>query len=142
MPALYISDYFERNRLLYYDNLSTVRTKNNLSQWLKFFLVGVIETADKSTKTFESIIKLKNTVETKKIPTLGKRSLLALKTMNYLYSKPIININNIIHELKISKPTANALVKDLVRLKILKERTGFKRNRIFVCEDYLDLFRG
>ena len=140
-PALYLSDYFERNRQLYYDNLTTVRTKNNLIQWLKFFLIGIIETADKSTQTFEAVIKLRQIIETKKIPTLGKRSSLALDAMQFLYSKPVINVNDFIDELSISKPTANALVKDLIRLKILKERTGFKRNRIFVFEEYLDFFR-
>ncbi len=139
-PSLYLSDFFERNRQHYYDNLSVARTKSNLTQWIKFFLVGVIETADNSTKVFDAIIKLKEIIETKKISTLGKRAPLATKTLNYLYSKPVITVNDIIDELKISKPTANAIVKDFIRLKILKEQTGFKRNRIFVFEDYLNLF--
>ena len=42
-PILYLSDFFERNRQLYYDNLMNVRTKNDLKQWFKFFLVGVIK---------------------------------------------------------------------------------------------------
>src|SRR5690606_6597387 len=43
-PILYLSDFFERNKNLYYDNLMRVRSNNDLKQWLKFFLVGVIET--------------------------------------------------------------------------------------------------
>jgi len=39
-PVLYLSDFFEKNRKLYYDNLTTVREKNDLGQWYKFFLVG------------------------------------------------------------------------------------------------------
>jgi hypothetical protein len=46
-----------------------------------------------------------------------------------------------IEELEISKPTANAIVKAFINLKILREQTGFKRNRIFVFEEYLDLFK-
>lgn len=140
-PSLYLSDFFERNRQLYYDNLSAARTKNNLIQWVKFFLVGVIETADKSTKTFDAIIKLKSNLESRKVSTLGKRVPLALKTLNYLYTKPVITVNDLIEELAVSKPTANAIVKDFVKLKILKEQTGFKRNRVFVFEEYLNLFR-
>jgi Fic family protein len=41
-PLLYLSDYFEKNKTLYYDNLTFVRTKNDLGQWIKFFLTGVI----------------------------------------------------------------------------------------------------
>ncbi len=140
-PSLYLSDFFERNRQLYYDNLSGARAKNNLQQWIKFFLVGIIETTEKSTQTFEGIIKLKATIENKKIVTLGKRAPLARKMLNYLCVKPVITVSDLIKELKISKPTANAIVKDFLLLKILKERTGFKRNRIFVFEEYLELFR-
>src|SRR4030066_317560 len=52
-PLLYLSDYFERHRTLYYDNLNKVREKNGLAQWIKFFLAGVIETSDKGVKTFK-----------------------------------------------------------------------------------------
>lgn len=36
-PTLYLSDFFEKNKEYYYDNLNAVRTKNDLAQWLKFF---------------------------------------------------------------------------------------------------------
>ncbi|MBL4655002.1 MAG: Fic family protein, partial [Bacteroidia bacterium] len=51
-PTLYLSDFFERNRSHYYDNLVIVRSQNNLSQWLTFFLVGILETAESSITTF------------------------------------------------------------------------------------------
>lgn len=41
-PILYLSDFFEKNRPLYYDNLMIAREKNNISQWFRFFLSGVI----------------------------------------------------------------------------------------------------
>jgi Fic family protein len=47
-PVLYLSDFFERNRTNYYDNLMRAREKNDLLQWFKFFLVGIIETASNS----------------------------------------------------------------------------------------------
>ncbi|CAN5814727.1 Fic family protein [soil metagenome] len=140
-PSLYLSDFFERNRQLYYDNLTGVRTKNDLIQWIKFFLAGVIETADKSIGVFDSILALMKTIEEEKIITLGKRSPLARKMLDYICTKPVITVSDLIDELKTSKPTANALVKDFVRLNILEEKTGYKRNRIFIFEEYLELFR-
>src|SRR5690606_35764808 len=44
-PILYLSDFFEQHKPLYYDNLMRVRTHSDLKQWLKFFLVGITETA-------------------------------------------------------------------------------------------------
>src|ERR1700723_1451423 len=55
-PILYLSDFFERNRNHYYDNLSRVREQNDLQQWFKFFLVGVIETAKSGISTFDNIL--------------------------------------------------------------------------------------
>lgn len=44
-PILYLSDYFEKNRLDYYDHLTRVRENNDIDRWIRFFLAGVIETA-------------------------------------------------------------------------------------------------
>jgi len=43
------------------------RTKNNLSQWLIFFLIGVIETATSSINIFKRIINLRGKIETGKL---------------------------------------------------------------------------
>lgn len=139
-PALYLSDFFERNRQLYYDNLTTARTKGNLAQWLKFFLVGVKETSVHGINTLNALVKLKQKIEKQKIPKLGKRKALGAKLLGHLYAKPVITVADVIDTLMISKPTANALIAEFVRLKILKEKTGFKRNRVFVFEEYLRLF--
>ena len=44
-PALYISSFFEKNKGNYYDSLTVVRNSNNIKQWIKFFLTGIIETS-------------------------------------------------------------------------------------------------
>lgn len=140
-PALYLSDFFERNRSLYYDNLTIVRTKSNLAQWLKFFLKGVLETANNSIETFNSIIKLRKTIEEEKIITLGKRIPLAIKMLHYLYSKPIVDTTEIARALEINISTAHRLIQYFEKIEILSEQTGYKRNRVFVFDDYLKLFK-
>ena len=140
-PALYLSDFFERNRALYYDNLTVVRSKNNLNKWIAFFLVGVLETAQNSIETFNAIIKLRQQIEEKKIITLGKKVPMAMNLMRYLYSKPIVDANEIAAALKINNSTAHRLIQDFEKLHILIEQTGYKRNRVFVFEEYIKLFR-
>lgn len=140
-PALYLSDFFEKHRLLYYDNLTLVRNKSNLNQWLIFFLTGVLKTAESSIDTFNAIIKLRKVVEEKKIITLGKRIPLAMELIHFLYSKPIVDTNEIATALGVNISTAHRLVQDFEKLKILTEQTGYKRNRVFIFDDYIKLFR-
>ncbi len=139
-PTLYLSDFFEKNKSLYYDNLTRVRTHNDLTQWLKFFLEGVRSTAENSIQTFKSIITLRNDVEYR-IISLGKKQLLAKAFLQYLYSKPITDAGDTAAALSVNITTALRLIDDLIKLKILIEVTGFKRNRIFAFEDYIKLFR-
>ncbi len=139
-PALYLSDFFERNRTHYFDNLSLVRTQNNLAQWLTFFLVGVMEAAESSIHVFNQIIELRKDVESKKITTLGRRVPLAIKLIHYLYTKPIVDTTEVAKVLDVSISSSHRLIQDFQRLDILKEQTGFKRNRVFVFREYLDLF--
>lgn len=140
-PSLYLSEYFDNHRQIYYDNLNNVRLKNDLLQWIKFFLVGIIETSKKGVSTFKGIVALREEVENKKLPELGKKLPTAKQLMKYLYKKPVVNAQEIQDELKVSLPTANSLLSDFERLKILKEKTGYKRNREFEFTDYLNLFR-
>ena len=139
-PTLYLSDFLEKNKEHYYDNLNGVRKKSDLIQWLKFFLEGVKVTAENSIQTFKDIIALRSITETR-IMTLGKKYILAKSALQYLYSQPITDMQNMANALNVSVATVSRLISDLVRLGILRELTGFKRNRIFAFEDYLKLFR-
>lgn len=138
-PILYLSDFFERNRSLYYDNLMRVRAQNDLLQWFKFFLVGTIETAKNSVTTFDHILKLQKQVE-QKIQPLGSRTPNAQKVLNYLYQKPVINPSKIVELTSLSPASAYKLIADLEKLSILKEVTGEKRGKMYVFDEYLHLF--
>lgn len=139
-PTLYLSDFFEKNKNLYYDNLMTVRTSNNLEQWIKFFLVAVVETSKKGISTFKEILRLKEKIESEKILRLGKKTSRARDLVHYLYGKPLINVRDVESALKITAKPANNIIQDFVQLGILKELTGYKRNRLFLFEEYYKLF--
>jgi len=138
-PTLYLSDFFERNKGAYYDALTVVRTSNNMEHWIKFFLVGVAETAKNGRLTFEKIIVLRQKSE-QKIMSLGKRAKIGQELLKHLYSQPILNANQIAKKLQITQPSASTLVKQFEKIGIFKEITGFKRNRLFVFSEYLKLF--
>ncbi|MBS1690083.1 MAG: Fic family protein, partial [Bacteroidetes bacterium] len=95
-PVLYLSDFFEKNKSLYYDNLTRVRTNNDLIHWLKFFLIGVETTATNSINGLKAIISLKKEVEEKRIYTLGKKINIAKQLVDYLFQQPIIDVDDVI----------------------------------------------
>jgi Fic family protein len=138
-PILYLSDFFERNRMLYYDNLTRVRTHNDLAQWLKFFLVGIVETAQKGVETLNGIMQLKQMIE-KQIDDLGKRGADARVLIDFLYKKPIISPAETINLINKTPQTAYNLIADLEKLKIIKEITGAQRNKLYSFEPYINLF--
>ncbi|MDQ0478148.1 Fic family protein [Chryseobacterium sp. MDT2-18] len=138
-PILYLSDYFERNRSLYYDNLMRVRTHNDINQWLKFFLNGVIETSKKGVTTFDAIMQLEKMTE-QKLKDTGVRSLDAMKVVKAMYNKPIINIQDVVNIIEKSTNTAYKTISLLEDLKILKEITGAQRGKLYLFEDYVQLF--
>jgi Fic family protein len=140
-PSLYLSDYIEKNRRIYYDNLQNVKNKNDMAQWIKFFLVGIIETSEKGIETFKAILKLRQNIEEELLPKLGKKLSTAKQLMKYLYRKPIVTAQDVQEVLGVSLPTANAIISDFEKLQILTETTGWKRNREFEFTQYLELFK-
>ncbi len=138
--GLYLSDYLEKNKNLYYNNLTLVRETNNLTQWLKFFLVAIIETSKAGISTFQRILKLKESIEEEKIVKLGKKIPNAKILVNSLYKKPFISVSDVSRILGVAPTTANSLIKDFVDLGILREFPGLKRNRRFTFHEYIELF--
>lgn len=139
-PILYLSDFFEKNRSLYYENLMRVREKGDIVQWFKFFLVGVIETAKNSITTFDGILKLQKEVETN-IQRLGSRAKNTALLMNHLYQRPIIDAQMAHSITNLSLPAVYKLIKELEKLQILQEITGGKSGKLFVFKAYVELFK-
>jgi Fic family protein len=140
-PLLYLSAFFESNKSLYYDNLTFVRSKHDMTQWLKYFLVGIFETAEGAIKTLSSVIDLKLRLEKQIFISFGKRSNKANILLQHLFKKPIIHVNQVKEISETSFKAANNLVTEFVKAGILKETTGHSRNRMFIFEEYIQLFQ-
>ena len=139
-PLLYLSAFFDKNKGLYYDNLTFVRTKNDMKQWLKYFLVGVAETAENATQTLSNVLELKARLETNINTNFGKRTNSAAMLLQNLFKKPVIHVNQVKAITGSTYKTANDLVTEFVNAGILKEMTGQSRNRVFVFDKYIKLF--
>ena len=56
-----------------------------------------------------------------------------------MYAEPITNVNRVVEELNMNYPTTNRLLKSMTELGMLKEVTGFSRNRLLFLEKYRDI---
>ena len=139
-PVLYLSDFFERHKNLYYDNLMRVRTHNDLKQWFKFFLTGVIETAKNGVTTFDQIMQLQKKLD-EKIKSAGNKSGDVLKVVESLYQNPIIDVQKTENIIEKSNVTAYKLLALMEQLEIITEITGSERGKLYAFQEYIDIFK-
>lgn len=140
-PLLYLSMFFEKNKSLYYDNLTRVREKNDMIHWLKYFLVGIAQTAEQAVQALSKIMQIKAQTEEKIKKNWGRRSGNGLILLEHLFIEPVIQVKSIERICQLSTKAANDLLAHFVNDKILEEASGQTRYRIFVFQEYLELFR-
>ncbi len=137
-PLLYLSHYLKRHRSQYYDRLMAIREAGDWEGWLKFFLGGIAETADEAVETARAILNLREQhrglLQEKELGVSG------LRLLDLLFEQPLVNVNAVESYLKVSFVTANKLVEQLQKLRLLKETTGGQRNRRYRYAPYLALF--
>ena len=112
-----------------------------MTQWLKYFLVGIERTATEAVQTLSQVIKLKASLEAEMSTTFGRKAHSAITLLNQLFVKPIVHVNDVKEITGLSKKAANDLAADFEREAILVEMTGQSRNRLFVFDQYLALFQ-
>ncbi|MEH2447360.1 MAG: Fic family protein [Nostoc sp.] len=140
-PLLYISHYFKKHRLQYYDYLQSIRDNGDWESWLKFFLKGVYEVAQEASTVARQIVNLKEEHRKIVMEKMGNRKAgNAIALLEKLYYQPIFNIEIAQEITGLSYTNANNLVRELCAIEIVKEVTGNKRNRSFSYDPYLSIF--
>ena len=138
-PVLYLSDYLENHRNSYYEMITKVRTENKIDEWIKFFLDGVIKTANKSVETFEKILELEKEYE-QIVQQMGSRSANVMKLLNALYENPITDARKVARLLDVSLQSAYSLIGDMEKRGLLYEYTHNKRGKKYMLYKYMQLF--
>lgn len=139
-PLLYLSDYFERNRGIYYRKLQDVRDENKLVEWVLYFLEAVEETTKLAVVRLQEIQRLKLSCE-HQIMQCGKRTQRCAQLLEYLFNKPILNTKDVELFFGITPKAANELIQIFENLNIIQETTGQHRNRIFVFKQFLSIMQ-
>ena len=137
-PILYLSAYFKEHQREYYRRLTSVREDGDWEGWMAFFLSAVTSSAIHATHTAMEITRIHSIDRELVVSSGGNKH--DIRLLDALYSQPIVNVAWVERELDVSKVTANRIVARLESLGILRETTGFARNRRFRYDSYLRIF--
>ena len=137
-PLLYLSLYLKQHRQRYYELLQQVRLEGDWEAWLTFFLEGVADTSEKATDTAKRILERSNR-DRAKIAGLGRAAGSALRLHELLRRRPLLAVPAAVKELGLSAPTVGSSFEHLVRLGVVREITGKRRDRLFAYTDYLNI---
>lgn len=134
-PLLYLSAYFERNRSEYYRLLLEVSQHGAWQEWISFFLQGVTE---QSAAAFSEAQRLGDLeVAYKKRFDRPRVTAALLRTIDFLFTGPIVTVKSVATHLSLSQPAAQAIIDKLANAKILEEVTGKGKGRIYVAKEIL-----
>lgn len=137
-PLLYLSLYFKTRRQRYYDFLQRVRTEGVWEEWIEFFLDGTETTARQAADTAVQILHLFES-DRKKIRAMGRKAASSLAVHEYLQAHPLTKIGPAAKDLNLSIPTVTSALETLIKLKIAKESTGKRRDRLFAYPRYMHI---
>lgn len=141
-PVLFLSSYFKRHQKIYYEKLSNYHNEEgSISEWIEFFLDGVIEIANEAINIVGKITVLREK-DMAKIQTLGKRaSESAVMVLPNLYGQPIVN-NTIIQKWTgFTRAGAQTVINRFIKIGILVPKDKDKKyGQSYVYNRYLDIF--
>jgi Fic family protein len=139
LPLLYLSYYLKRHRSEYYDRLMAILNSGDWEGWLKYFLRGVVEVSQAATTTARSILNLRE-LHRQLIAERMEGSTNGLRLLDQLFMQPLISVRLVEQQLNCSYATAAKLVEAFETFGLLRETTGWQRNRRFRYDPYLALF--
>ncbi len=137
-PLIYLSAFFEAHRLDYYDSLLAISLRGEWENWLLFYLRGVSSQSLDAIRRIESIDALRKDYRER----LGKlRASIRLENaLDILFERPILNIHQLMVALDVPFITAQRYVEALVKVGILREVSGKRRNRIYQSDEILQAY--
>lgn len=138
MPCFFVSEALERDKLRYYTLLNNIRSKNEWSEWIKFFLVTVRNQCDKYIHMISDINLLYEKDLEKACSLVRTGNMRTL--INLLYQYPVINASTVAQNSDIPAATINRYLNILVEVGILYTDDK-SRNRTYFYYDLLNILR-
>ncbi len=141
-PVLFLASYFKRHQKGYYEKLASYHD-GKITEWVEFFLDGVIEIANEAIDIAGKITALRE-IDMTKIQSLGKRAAeSAIVVLPKLYGQPIVEVATIQKWTGFSRPGAQIVIDRFIEKGILTPKDKDKKwGQSYVYKEYLDIFIG
>ena len=140
-PILNLSWFFYRHRQQYYSKLQCVRDDGNWEDWLLFFLKAVEEVSRNSTATLRRILLLREESRNSINMNLGRLATNAHSVLDSLFEFPFVSVNEVKELTGTTFAAANTLAARMVECRLLREYTQRRRNRRYMFNRYVELFK-
>ena len=137
-PLLYLSGYLKKYQAEYYRRLSIIRTEGDWESWVSFFLEAVSVAASEAEKNIIDVASL-ITADRKRLLKSPKVRPSSSRLFEMLPMMPRFTVEQVGQKLETTFPTANAAVKTLQDLGIVREMTGQKQYRTYSYQAYIEL---
>lgn len=107
LPLLYLSNYFESHRDLYYARLQAVRENGAIEDWLAFFLEAVVAQSQDAIERSRKLIHIRERYT--QAATLERSSLIRL--VDLIIRNPFVNVKYVEAQLGLTNQGARNLVR-------------------------------
>lgn len=133
-PAIYPSEYFDRNKDLYIDGLFDVSSKDMFEEWLTFFIKALKDQADGSMAMIRNLQDYR-----KKLEARYHRSLIAVRAVGLLFENPYVTIADVAEGCGVSATTAAKVLTDLEGDGVVREVSGRKRRKLYLADGVIEI---
>jgi Fic family protein len=133
---LYLSPYIEAHKNRYYAALKAAQQRLEWHEAIAFLSDAITGTVDELVATRDALSKLRRLWQARR--KFRARSA-AARALDALPHYPVLTIGRLATILEVSFPAATQAIEQLVEARILEERTGYARNRVFAAPEALSV---
>jgi Fic family protein len=140
LPPLYLAGYLKAHQREYYDRLAGVQLRGRWTDWLSFFLDGIVAAAATEQATAQSLLDIRRSWQER--TTHLRADATARRLLDVLLGAPVQTVASARETLGLSTQAANTGIAALLALGILREATGRRWGRSFRAYEVLAVLEG
>lgn len=136
-PLLYLSAYFDKHKEEYNARMLRVSQKGEWNEWVGFFMRALATQADEAIKNVQALLALRERYK-KRLEKWGASSRSMICT-DELFSSPYVTNRSVRLRFGVVAQTAQSAIQELIDLRILRQVTKGKRDRVYGATEILEI---